>query len=142
VGWSYGGYAALQASVVDPSVYKAVVAIAPVTDLSALKNEFYYWSNYNLVSDFVGDGKTMHEGSPIEHAEKIKAPVLLFHGEFDRNVSVNQSKRMAARLQAVGARSELVTWPNLDHQLDDSAARIEMLRKSDEFLRKELAIGQ
>jgi dipeptidyl aminopeptidase/acylaminoacyl peptidase len=142
VGWSYGGYAALQSSVVDPNVFKAVVAIAPVTDLGALKDEFYYWSDYNLISDFVGDGKTMHEGSPIEHADRIKVPVLLFHGEFDRNVSVNQSKRMAARLQAAGGRCELVTWPDLDHQLEDSAARAQMLRKSDEFLRKELALGQ
>ena len=142
VGWSYGGYAALQSSIVDPTLFKAVVAIAPVTDLGALKDESYYWSNYDLVSDFIGDGKTMHEGSPIEHADKIKAPVLLFHGDFDRNVSVNQSKRMAARLQAVGVRSELVTWPDLDHQLEDSAARTQMLRKSDEFLRKELAISQ
>jgi dipeptidyl aminopeptidase/acylaminoacyl peptidase len=88
----------------------------------------------------VGDGKLMHEGSPIEHADKIKAPVLLFHGDFDRNVNSNQSKRMAARLQAVGAKCELVTWPDLDHQLEDSAARALMLRKSDEFLRKELGL--
>jgi dipeptidyl aminopeptidase/acylaminoacyl peptidase len=142
VGWSYGGYAALQASVVDPTVFKAVVAIAPVTDLGALKEEFHNWSDYDLVSDFVGDGKLMHEGSPIEHADKIKAPVLLFHGDFDRNVNSNQSKRMAARLQAVGAKCELVTWPDLDHQLEDSAARALMLRKSDEFLRKALALDQ
>ena len=30
VGWSYGGYAALQANVLDPKLYKAVVAVAPV----------------------------------------------------------------------------------------------------------------
>ena len=30
VGWSYGGYAALQSQVLDSSLYKAVVAIAPV----------------------------------------------------------------------------------------------------------------
>jgi len=140
VGWSYGGYAALQSSVVDPSLFKAVVAIAPVTDLGALKDEFYYWSNHELISDFVGDGKTMHEGSPIEHADKIKAPVLLFHGGFDRNVNINQSKKMAARLQAVGGKCELVTWPELDHQLEDSAARAQMLRQSDEFLRKALGL--
>ena len=34
VGWSYGGYAALQSGGVDPDLYKAVVAIAPVTDLA------------------------------------------------------------------------------------------------------------
>lgn len=135
VGWSYGGYAALQSAVVEPGIFKAVVAIAPVTDLSALKNEWSGWSNAQLQRDFIGDGPEMHAGSPIEHADKIKAPVLLFHGAFDSNVSVEQSKRMAARLKAAGGSCDLVTWDGLDHQLEDSAARTQMLRQSDAFLR-------
>jgi dipeptidyl aminopeptidase/acylaminoacyl peptidase len=47
---------------------------------------------------------------------------------------------MATRLTAAGAKCELVTWPDLDHQLEDSAARAQMLRKSDEFLRKEVGM--
>lgn len=136
VGWSYGGYAALQAAVYDPTVFKAVVAIAPVTDLSMFKEEHRNWSDFELVSNFVGDGPEMHAGSPAEHADKIKVPVLLFHGGLDRNVNIEQSRRMAARLKAAGAQYELVTWDNLDHYLEDSAARQEMLGKSDAFLRK------
>lgn len=135
VGWSYGGYAALQSAIVDPAVFKAVVAIAPVTDLSALKEEHRGWSDFDLVSAFVGNGPHVHEGSPVEHADKIKAPVLLFHASFDRNVSIDESRRMAARLSAAGAKCELVTWEGLDHYLDDSSAREQMLRKSDEFIR-------
>jgi len=82
----------------------------------------------------------MHEGSPAEHADRIKAPVLLFHGSFDRNVSIEQSKRMADRLKAARGRCELVTWDNLDHYLEDSKAREEMLRKSDEFIRRALGM--
>jgi dipeptidyl aminopeptidase/acylaminoacyl peptidase len=140
VGWSYGGYAALQSAVVDPRLYKAVVAIAPVTDLAALKQEHRDWSNYYLVSDFVGDGSYMHEGSPVEHADRIKVPVMLFHGANDRNVSVEQSKRMSEKLKAAGDKCELVTWPELDHQLEDAAARAQMLRSSDEFLRQALGM--
>jgi hypothetical protein len=47
---------------------------------------------------------------------------------------------MAARLKAVGAKCELVTWDDLDHQLEDSAARAQLLRKSDEFLRRVLGM--
>jgi dipeptidyl aminopeptidase/acylaminoacyl peptidase len=134
VGWSYGGYAALQSAVVDPKLFKAVVAIAPVTDLAALKEESRIFTDFRLVKQFVGDGPYMTAGSPLAQAEKIKVPVLLFHGELDRNVSVRQSKRMAERLQAVGANCELVTWDELDHYLDDSSARGQMLSKSEAFL--------
>jgi acetyl esterase/lipase len=138
VGWSYGGYAALQSAVTDPGLFKAVVAIAPVTDLAALKEEHRHWSDFNLTSDFIGEGPHMHEGSPLEQAAKIKAPVILFHGGLDANVSIRQSNSMAARLRSLGSSCELVTWDNLDHQLDDSDARAQMLRKSDEFLRNAL----
>ena len=140
VGWSYGGYAALQSAAVNPTLFKAVVAIAPVTDLAAFKEDFRYWSNFRLASDFIGEGPHMHEGSPIEQAARIKAPVLLFHGELDANVNIQQSKSMAARLKSVGGTCELVTWDDLDHQLEDSDARTQMLRKSDEFLRKAMGM--
>jgi acetyl esterase/lipase len=136
VGWSYGGYAALQAAVVEPGVFKAVIAIAPVTDLPQLKEDHRQWSDFLVVSREIGEGSHVREGSPALNAAKIKVPVLLFHGEMDRNVPIRQSKEMAERLGAAGVPHELVTWPDLDHQLDDSAVRAEMLRKSDAFLRR------
>jgi dipeptidyl aminopeptidase/acylaminoacyl peptidase len=135
VGWSYGGYAALQCAVVDPGLFKAVVAIAPVTDLPDFREQYRHWNNRDLVSDFIGEGGTARDGSPAEHADRIKAPVLLFHGGTDHNVSIEQSRRMESALKSAGGKVTLVTWDPLDHQLDDSAARTEMLSKSDAFLR-------
>jgi dipeptidyl aminopeptidase/acylaminoacyl peptidase len=140
VGWSYGGYAALQSAVVDPSVFKAVIAIAPVTDLAEFKEARRKWPNFLVVTREIGEGPHVREGSPALNAAKIKVPVLLFHGEMDRNVPIRQSKEMADRMKAAGVPHELVTWPDLDDQLDDSAARAEMLRKSDAFLRRVLGI--
>jgi len=136
VGWSYGGYAALQSAVVDQKTFKAVIAIAPVTDLPALKEESRYFTNFALVSEFVGEGPQIHEASPVEHAGNIKVPVLMFHGAMDRNVNISESQHMTDRLKATGGRVELVTWEDLDHYLEVSSARTEMLRKSDAFLRK------
>jgi len=140
VGWSYGGYAALQSAVMDPTLFKAVVAIAPVTDLSALKEQHRRWSDFNLVSEQVGDGPHVREGSPAMNADKIKVPVLLFHGALDTNVDISQSKEMVSRLTAAGAKCELVTWDDLDHYLEDSSARTELLRKSDAFLRTAMGL--
>jgi dipeptidyl aminopeptidase/acylaminoacyl peptidase len=49
---------------------------------------------------------------------------------------------MAARLKSAGVRHELVTWEDLDHHLEDSTARTEMLRKSDAFLRQAMGMPE
>jgi dipeptidyl aminopeptidase/acylaminoacyl peptidase len=140
VGWSYGGYAALQSAVTDPAVFKAVVAIAPVTDLNDLVEEWRYLGGHLYMENYVGDGATLNAGSPAENADKIKVPVLLFHGALDRNVAIGESRHMASSLKSAGVKHELVTWDYLDHQLDDSGARADMLRKSDAFLRQSLGM--
>lgn len=138
VGWSYGGYAALQAGVVDPELFRAVVAIAPVTDLQVARDEFF--GMYNGSRDYFGMGAHIGEGSPARHAERIRAPVLLVHGDMDRNVGVRQSRLMRDRLQGAGRTVELIEFPGLDHQLEDSTARVRVLRRSDAFLRQALGI--
>jgi acetyl esterase/lipase len=139
-GWSYGGYAALQANVLDPKLFKAAVAVAPVTDLSTMIQDSIYWSNHRIVRNFIGTGPHVREGSPAENAGKITAPVLLFHGDRDMNVGIRQSRIMADRLKDAGHPAELVVYPNLDHYLEDSSARIDMLRRSDAFLRQALKL--
>jgi dipeptidyl aminopeptidase/acylaminoacyl peptidase len=121
-------------------LFKAVVAIAPVTDLAAFKEESRYWSDFYLVGDFIGSGPHIHEGSPAQNAGHIKAPVLLFHAALDRNVRQAESRLMDSRLTAAGVPHELVTWDKLDHYLDDSAARALLLRKSDAFLRASMGM--
>ncbi|MEJ0007820.1 MAG: alpha/beta fold hydrolase [Steroidobacteraceae bacterium] len=142
VGWSYGGYAALQSVAIDPTLFKAIVAIAPVTDLAALKEEHRWWTDYTMLSNYVGDGPHMHDGSPIAHAAQFKQPVMFFHGTSDINVSVEQSKNMNAALKAAGAHSDLVIFEDHDHQLEDSIVRIDMLRQSDAFLRRSLGMSE
>jgi dipeptidyl aminopeptidase/acylaminoacyl peptidase len=140
VGWSYGGYAALQSQVLDPALFKAVVAVAPVTDLASLVEDSAGWSNYRVVKNFIGTGPHLREGSPAQNAAKIKSPVLLFHGDVDLNVPIAQSRKMQDRLKGAGVQSELIVYPGLDHQLDNSFARTDMLKRSDAFLRQALKI--
>jgi dipeptidyl aminopeptidase/acylaminoacyl peptidase len=48
---------------------------------------------------------------------------------------------MDRALTAAGVKHELVTFKGPDHQLDDSAAGTEVLRRSDEFVRAALGPG-
>lgn len=136
VGWSYGGYAALQAATMDPALFKAVAAIAPVTDLSLLKQEKQYYNSAQLVADFVGSGPHIAEGSPLRHAQAIRAPVLLAHGDMDLNVGINHSLKMESALRSAGTPIELLRYKDLDHQLDDSIARSELLLKVGQLLER------
>jgi dipeptidyl aminopeptidase/acylaminoacyl peptidase len=138
VGWSYGGYAALQSGVTAPDLFKAIIAIAPVTDLGILKQESIGYSNLRVTEAVIGSGPHIAEGSPARHAERIMAPVLLVHGDRDRNVGVNQTHVMAGKLKSAGKAHEVLIFPKRDHYLEDSAMREAMLSKADAFLRSSL----
>lgn len=135
VGWSYGGYAALQSGVLEPGLYKAIVAIAPVTDLKRVKNDARDYTNYDNTVEMIGKGPHLEEGSPVRNAAKIVVPVLLFHGTRDANVEVEHSEKMDKALRAAGRSSELVTFEGLEHSLDDSNVRAHMLDRIAAFLK-------
>ena len=141
VGWSYGGYAALQSAVLDPTLFKAIVAVAPVTDLELMRSEASRFSSGANVSAFIGQGPHVREGSPAQNVARFAAPVLIFHGDKDQNVEIEQSRVMASRLRGAGKSVELVEFKDLAHSLDDSAARTQLLAKSDAFLRTSLGIA-
>ncbi len=134
VGWSYGGYAALQSAVTEPTLYKAVVAVAPIIDLGKLKRDANYYVTDKIVADIVGSGPHIDEGSPLRHAAAIQAPVLLAHGDKDNNVFVDHSRDMADALLGAGKQVEYLEFKGLYHSLEDSSARTELLTKIGQLL--------
>lgn len=135
VGWSYGGYAALQSQVVDPTLFKAVVAIAPVTDWIELKKGYVEGMNKAQLDAMFGDPAVLEAGSPARNVARFVAPVLMFQGDVDQNVPIDQGRLMAGRLKSAGKKVEFYEYKGLDHGLDDSTTRAEMLAKADAFLR-------
>ena len=136
VGWSYGGYAALQSGVIAPDLFRSIVAIAPVTDLAQLRRESSRFTSGRINRDFIGEGPHLREGSPAQNAAAIRAPVLMFHGSYDQNVDIEQARTMRRALQGAGGRVELIEYENLAHNLGTSEARTDMLRRIAAFLPK------
>lgn len=134
VGWSYGGYAALQSAAMYPELYKGAVAIAPVTDWATLKRDASFYGRSEYLENFIGSGPAISEGSPYQNASRIRVPVLLVHGDLDTNVKFNQSQMMYERLKASGKQVEFLTYPGLDHQLRDATVRAQFLAKAAELL--------
>jgi acetyl esterase/lipase len=66
------------------------------------------------------------EASPITHARKDAAPVLLIHGTADAVVPAEQSHLLARKLHQVGGRARLLLLEHAPHdfeELDDANAR-------------------
>jgi dipeptidyl aminopeptidase/acylaminoacyl peptidase len=105
-----------------------------VTDLNQFKAEARDYTNSRLIEDQIGTGPHTVEGSPARQANRITAPVLMFHGDQDQNVEIAQSRTMLRALQGAGKRVELIEYPQLAHNLESPTARIDMLQRIAAFL--------
>lgn len=124
-GASYGGYAALWGLVKTPELYRCGVSLAGVTDIG---ERFSDRSDTNAskagrewLRFAVGDHSTMAAQfdavSPVKHADRIKVPVLLAHGEEDIRVPIGHARRMAKALKATGGTLETHWYEEEGHGL-------------------------
>jgi dienelactone hydrolase len=77
-GYSYGGFAAVAATVRSPSPYQCAIAGAPVADLGRLNTS---WSDSRLQR--ILQGKTVKGMDPMNNADKAHLPIMLFDGDRD-----------------------------------------------------------
>lgn len=124
VGASYGGYAALAGVSLTPDLYQCAVSIAGVGDLEDFLNwrrkkhgadsELYaYWKRQ--IGDPDADVARITAVSPARQVDRIKAPILLIHGDADDVVPISQSKDMKARLDKSGRHTQLIKLKDEGH---------------------------
>ena len=136
VGWSYGGYAALIAAVKEPQLYRCAVSIAGVSDISQLaRDDADSYGGRDAVRDETGTDKVqLAAQSPVLHADQIKIPILLVHGDHDATVRLSQSEAMAKALKQHGVPNELVVIKDGEHSLLRPQMRLTLYRKLEAFL--------
>jgi len=92
-GGSAGGFTTL-ASLVFSTVFKAGVSRYGVSDLTLLaKDTHKFESRYldNLIGPYPEEEQKYKDLSPINHVEKFSSPLMLFQGDEDEVVPVNQA---------------------------------------------------
>jgi dipeptidyl aminopeptidase/acylaminoacyl peptidase len=147
VGASYGGYAALAAGAFSPSMYRCVVAIAPVSDLHRMMRRersdhgrdhwvLDYWER--LQGADLSQKDTLKSLSPAFHADAFTAPVLLLHGKKDTVVPIEQSKIMNKALKKAGKDVTFIQLKGEDHWLSQPDTRLETLRAIAAFIDEHL----
>ncbi|VUD61873.1 Dipeptidyl aminopeptidase BIII [Thalassocella blandensis] len=150
VGWSYGGYAALAGATFTPDLYKCSVSINGVSDLyRMLKDEksqhgrdsevlSYWYTQWSGEDDY--DKDLLRSISPAEHVDKVKAPILLIHGDKDKVVSVKQSRLMYKRLQKAEKKVEFVELEGDNHHLSQQDTRLAALSALIDFVNQYLQV--
>ncbi|MCU7553564.1 S9 family peptidase [Alteromonas sp. ASW11-19] len=139
VGASYGGYAALMATVKTPDLYKCAISFAGVANLKDVVVRSRNFTNNEFVKNQFGDDYSdLASRSPVTYVEKIKTPILLLHGNEDRVVDVNQSRDMAEELEDENKPVKYVELEAGDHNLSIQRNRHAVFKEMDSFLSKHL----
>jgi dipeptidyl aminopeptidase/acylaminoacyl peptidase len=143
VGGSYGGYAALAGAAFTPDLYACAVSFAGVSDLPQMlqteRND--YGKDSDVVSFWASrigspydDSDQLRATSPARHADQVKCPVLLMHGEGDTTVRIKQSELMYDALTDAHKDVQFIRFPGEDHYFTFADTRIRFLTEVEKFL--------
>ena len=133
-GWSYGGFMTLNAMSTGEKIFKAGIAVAPVTD----------WRLYNsaYTERFMRQPKENNggydAGSPIKHAANLNGNVLIIHGTADDNVHVQNTYLYLDALLKADKQAELYLYTDKNHSILGKETRRHLYQKKFEFLESEL----
>lgn len=136
-GYSYGGYAAMAASVRPNSPYQCAIAGAGLSELRTFDKITYE-------SPFIREyqNPTIAGLSPIDHVKQVAMPVYLFHGDRDQRVPVEQSRKFANALRRAGKQVKYEEITDLWHSLPWwPQHHLAVLSSLEEYLRDDCGPG-
>ncbi|MDF7777606.1 S9 family peptidase [Sphingomonas sp. AOB5] len=140
MGASFGGYAAMWATIRNPELYRCAISYAGVSDIAGQleydrptfdsNREFRHWQGR-----VQGDPSfPLASISPLQQAARVRIPLMIAHGTADDTVPADQSLRMHEALTKLGRDHEYVSYPGETHQLGTPANEIDFLNRVGAFL--------
>ncbi len=96
-GFSYGGYAAFAAAVRPPGTYKCAIAGAGVSDIERIWSRFYTNPFFRQAQ-----APTVKGLSPLDEAANLQIPIMVYHGDRDQTVPIEQSEWFVAKAKQSG----------------------------------------
>ncbi len=138
-GGSYGGLLTAQALGRNSDVFKAGVDIHGVHDWSRTMIETL-GTGIKSYGDTNRDKalQTAWTSSPLADVAGWRSPVLLIHGDDDRNVRINQTIALAAELRARGVSFEELIIPNEIHDFLRHAGWHQVNAATADYLERQL----
>lgn len=135
-GGSYGGFLVLRSIQVEPELFAAAAEAVGIADfVTFLKGTKSYRRElrereYGPLSDEL----FLKSVSPMTYLDRIRTPLLVFHGARDPRVPVEESQRLTEQLRALGKSVELKVWTDAGHGSHRVDQQIEQTRQLGEFL--------
>lgn len=114
-GGSYGGYLTNMALAKDSKVFAAGVSIHSLSERTQDSDGALGPNRFEKAPDHLEAAKVAWEASPIAHLSTWTSPVLLIHGDDDRNVSFAHSTDLYTRLSEKGVELEVLVIPDDTH---------------------------
>ena len=133
-GWSYGGYISSLAMMKGADVFKAGIAVAPVTNwrfYDTIYTERYLQRPQDNAAGY-------DDNSPTTHAHLLKGDFLLIHGTGDDNVHVQNSMALIESLIAANKDFDSFFYPDRNHGISGGNTRLHLYKKMPDFLMEHL----
>lgn len=143
-GGSYGGYATLMGLVKEPDLYACGIDYVGVANLfTFMKTIPPYWKPmldmiYAMVGNPEKDADRMKATSPVFHADRIKAPLLIAQGARDPRVNKAESDQMVEAMRKREVEVEYIVKDNEGHGFANEENRFEFYAAMERFLAKTL----
>ncbi|MEV0901033.1 S9 family peptidase [Actinoplanes sp. NPDC049802] len=137
MGRSYGGYLTLAALTAFPDLFAVGVDICGMSDFKTFYQHTEPWIAAAAVSKYghpVHDAELLRDLSPLHRLDRLRAPLLVVHGENDSNVPVIEAEQVVASLTERGHPHRYLLFPGEGHELLHRAARAEFLRVTLDWL--------
>lgn len=140
-GGSYGGYLTAMALAKNSDIFAAGVDIHGVhdwtTDSPRAKRV-----GYEQAPDDARALEVSFRSSPVAYVSGWKSPVLLVHGDDDRNVPFGQTVDLVRRLEAAGVPYEELVIPDDTHHFMRHSNSVKVDSAVAEFLSRKLRVGE
>ena len=136
-GNSAGGFTALN-SLYMTDIFKAAICKYPVIDLNDMRlNTHRFERNYlnSLIGNFENNKKKYFERSPKNNIDKIRRPILLFHGKNDSVINFRESVDFNKKLLEKNVYSEIFLFDDEGHGFKNNHNKINILKRTENFLK-------
>lgn len=142
-GTSFGGYASLMGVAREPDLYRCAISTAGATNLIVTRKwgdtHRTEWGRHYLDEAVGDDEKALFEQSPVRHVDRIRAPLLLVHGQHDGRVSFEHARAMVAAMEKAQKPVDTLFFTDETHGIYGEENRRKYYDRVLAFLRTHLA---